>query len=308
MGQTISKVIYSHWSKPFKLSNSKAFGFNSLFMFGATALLSILKTKEAGFKTELVTDDEGKKFLIDKLNLPFDSVSLELNELKHIDEDQWAIGKLKACSIQTEPFMHQDFDVIWFKRPSKKLLTSETFFQSKEKDSKNFPFYLPYLNHASKHFKSNSSLFPFLNLSSVDAYNCGVIGFNLPKEKTHIIKEWYKIALDYSEYYKNHILTFKTDRKKYNNLSSIIFEQQFIKSICDYYKLDVALVIKSWQDFEKNEKEIGYTHLIGHTKRKKNIEDKVIQRLMKDYPVEFLTLYNTIYCVKNNFTFDKPLQ
>lgn len=277
-------------------------------MFGATALLSLLKTKEAGFKTELVTDDEGKKFLIDKLNLPFDSVSLELNELKYIDEDHWAIGKLKACSIQTEPFMHQDFDVIWFNKPSKKLLSSEAFFQSVERDAKQFPFYVPYLNHAAEHFKSDSPLFPALNFSSVDAYNCGVIGFNLPKEKTHIIKEWYKIALDYSEYYENHILTFKTDRKNYSNLSSIIFEQQFIKSISDYYKLNVSLVIENWNDFNKNEKKIGYTHLIGHCKKLKSVEDRIVKRLMKDYPVEFLTLYNTIYCPKNNFTFDKPLQ
>jgi len=59
---------------------------------------------------ELVTDDIGKYILIDALKLPYSSIKIELNNL---NQKYWFLGKIKAYSLQTEPFLHYDGDVIF---------------------------------------------------------------------------------------------------------------------------------------------------------------------------------------------------
>ena len=82
--------------------------------------------------TTLVTDDAGAELLLNQLGLKFTRVSLELNRLHDRDADWWALGKLHAYSIQTEPFIHIDADAFLWKRLPPELESAAVFAQSPE--------------------------------------------------------------------------------------------------------------------------------------------------------------------------------
>ena len=117
----INKVVYSQWSKPAK---DEFVGFNDKEAFANCAELSLIHSLRWFKEVELITDEKGYKFLIEDLQLPFTNVIVKLDEINHIGKVHWALGKIEACTMQKEPFMHQDFDAIWFKHPPKRLLES----------------------------------------------------------------------------------------------------------------------------------------------------------------------------------------
>ena len=260
----INKVVYSYWSKP---SKGKNVGFNSIKAFSNCATLSVLNSKKWFDKVELVTDKKGYKLLIDKLKLPFDTVVVDLDKLNNIDKKHWAIGKLHACSIQKEPFMHLDFDAIWFKKPPEKILKAKACFQNWETNQYTHVFYKPLMKLCKK--TPELKIHKYCDFKEINALCCGFIGFNdLSK-----IKLWYDLALDYIE---------KAGNKK-QEISSIMFEQYFISNILKYFKIPVTTLGENWVE-EDLAKKVGYTHLIANSKREKHIEDKIKEKLKNTLP------------------------
>jgi hypothetical protein len=253
------KVVYSHWSKP---SKDESLGFNSKQAFKNCAELSVFHSKKWFDKVELVTDEKGYKFLIEDLKLPFTDVKVELDCLNHISKINWSIGKIYACKIQDEPFMHQDFDVVWFKKPPLRILNAQAAFQNIELDEHFHPFYSPLMNDAkTKDYELNK----YCDLDLLRAYNCGIIVFN----DLSIINKWYDLAIDYVN--KN---------KKNMPLKPIFFEQFLIYNLCKHYNFKVENLGDGWVKQEEAVK-YGYTHLICDSKRKKYIEDLVEKKLRK---------------------------
>ncbi len=255
----MNKVVYSHWSKP---SKDEYVGFNSKQAFKNCAELSVLHSKKWFDKVELVTDEKGYKFLIEELKLPFTDIKVELDCLNDIPKENWSIGKIYACKIQNEPFMHQDFDVIWFKKPPLKILNAQAAFQNKEANEHCLGFYMPLMNDAkAKKYDLNK----YCNLDILGAYNCGIIVFN----DLSIIDKWYDLAIDYVNKNKSNI-----------NLKPIFFEQFVIYNLCKYYNFNVEILGDEWVEEEKAA-EYGYTHLIAQSKRNKDIEDSIEKKLRK---------------------------
>ena len=259
----MDKVVYSHWSKP---SKDEYVGFNSKQAFKNCAELSVLHSRKWFSKVELVTDRKGYKFLIEELKLPFTDVKVELDCLNDIPKKNWSIGKIYACKIQDEPFMHQDFDVIWFKKPIPKILNAQAAFQNKESNTHCQGFYKPLMDDAKKkQYKLNK----YCDLDVLGAYNCGIIVFN----DLSIIEHWYELAIDY----------INTNAKWFNRirnigLQPIFFEQLLIYNLCEYYNFKVEMLGDEWVGAEKSV-EYGYTHLIAQSKRKKRIEGLVGKKL-----------------------------
>jgi hypothetical protein len=83
-------------------------------------------------ETMLVTDRAGKALLVDCLGLSFSDVSIELESLRNVDTSWWALGKLKAYSLQEQPFVHLDTDVFLWKPLPPDLLNASLFAQSPE--------------------------------------------------------------------------------------------------------------------------------------------------------------------------------
>jgi hypothetical protein len=257
----MNKVVYSQWSKP---SKDECIGFRSKQAFANCAELSVLNSRKWFDNVELVTDEKGYKFLIEDLKLPFTNVKVELDRLNNISNEHWSIGKLYACSIQDKPFMHQDFDVIWFKKPPNRVLNAQAAFQELESDKGFHGYYRPLMDDAKI---NNYELNKYCNLDELAAYNCGVICFN----DLSITSKWYDLAMDYIRKSKKNI-----------NLKPIFFEQFLIYNLCKYYDFNVETISEKKYFITKEDSiKYGYTHLISQSKRKPDVEELVAKKLKK---------------------------
>ena len=101
------KAVYSHWDV-----TGTGFGRNwsSPKFFLYSLVNSVHQSKKIFGKVEMVTNSECVA-LFEKLELPFDKISTELDDINHYPKEFWSLGKIKAYSIQDEPFIHVDDDV-----------------------------------------------------------------------------------------------------------------------------------------------------------------------------------------------------
>ena len=112
------KIVQSFWSKPFQQPHNTSFesrmmgGFPLKRYFIYTWALSLLQLKRHFKQVHLITDDWGKRFFIDILQLPYDGFSTELNALEALPSKFWCAGKLHTFSTLKEPFLHFDGDLI----------------------------------------------------------------------------------------------------------------------------------------------------------------------------------------------------
>jgi hypothetical protein len=266
----IDKAVYSFWTKPM---GDTYVGFNSEKSLIECISISVMMSKNYFSKVELVTDIRGKELLIDKYNIPFTSVSIELEEaLKDIDQKHWAIGKIYACKIQKEPFMHIDNDVIWFKKPPHELLIADACFQNGEGDE--FTHTYDYLI---KHAQDNYIDCPnYIKWDNMYAYNCGIIGFN----RLEHLETWWQVALEYIDYIDSY---FGKEYDTWNQITSLIFEQFYIVSICDKFNYDVKLITKDFVD-DSTSKLLGYTHLLSSSKRSEYVEKLISNKYKILFP------------------------
>ena len=271
----IKKVVYSHWSKPM---GEEFVGFNSEKMFIASAYLSVMLNLNYFEEVELVTDKRGKELFVDKWKIPFTSVVVCLDELNHVNKKHWAIGKLRACAIQDKPFMHQDMDVFWFKRPPSFVFEAEACFQNFESDVKKYPFYGDSMHRADSFFEKKK---PFVDYKKLCAVNCGIMAFN----NLSVIQEWHDHAFEYIEYHD----TLSEYDDLFGNISSLMFEQFHLYYFLKNADIDVSTLQggePSEGQFisEERASELGYTHLISSSKRNKRTEELVLDRLGKTSP------------------------
>ncbi len=114
------KIIHSFWSKPSfhnqqNFENARKFGgWLSYKYFLLSTCFSCLTLKRYHQEVDLYTDTKGFNIFINQLALPYDHVSLVLDDLEHEDHRLWVLGKLKVIKLQDEPFIHVDNDVfVW---------------------------------------------------------------------------------------------------------------------------------------------------------------------------------------------------
>lgn len=109
------KLVQTFWSKPYEhFSNSTQYGgFPSKEIFFKIWSLSMLELNKFGEEVLLVTDDLGREYLKEILELPYTSVLTDLNEIHNIPPDLWAISKVYTYGIMKEPFCHVDGDFIF---------------------------------------------------------------------------------------------------------------------------------------------------------------------------------------------------
>ena len=158
------KIVQSFWSKPFLTKSEKKTkadrsiaGYSNEEEFLMAISLSCLSISKY-YEVELVTDSFGKSLLVDELNLPYTTVITVLDELETYDNGLWALGKLKAYSVQDRPFIHIDNDIfIWNSFPSK--ITSGKLIAQNLEGTKN-----EYYNQICRSLVDNSFQIPnYLN-------------------------------------------------------------------------------------------------------------------------------------------------
>jgi hypothetical protein len=95
------KAVWSFWSKPFEAHRRHSWPSVRHHLFAW--VLSVETARRHYPETCLVTDAAGARLLVDEIGLPFKHVSTELNTLDQYNPDWWALGKVYAYRMQTEP-------------------------------------------------------------------------------------------------------------------------------------------------------------------------------------------------------------
>ncbi len=120
----------------------------------------------------LVTNGIGKHILVDELNLPYSSVSLEFDSYQpSVPKEPWPLRKLFVYSLQKAPFLHFDGDVyLWRSLPAR--------IQTADLVAQNLALNLPYYSEAYRHLKCQKADSPEPVFPNGEVYgaNAGVMG------------------------------------------------------------------------------------------------------------------------------------
>lgn len=136
---------------------------------------------------------------------------------------------------------------------------------------------IPFL---SEHFLSNNKKFHIYDYD----FNVGVIGFFNEELKNLYIQNYQNLALSLSKYKYLHLI----DSNKHEfNVPDWVLEQQLICNLTEDNSIRFVLPVDSL-DFIKDRdliaKEIGYTHLLGSSKYRNDIVEKIKNKLKEmDY-------------------------
>ncbi len=225
-------------------------------------ILSSVLAKRAFGEVHLYTDNKGYDFLIKGLQLKFDYVSKELENLT-IDNRVWAAGKLYTYGAQTKPFAHIDHDVYLWKKPNDLYLSNDIFVQQIE----NYPdMYNSYGLEFLFNRKSVKWIPSYYNPTYCHAYNVGIIGGQNLDIIAHYVEDAFKFVKRNPE--------FLNDIEKECSCKSavmLIIEQYALYCLTKYYDINVGVYLPKGQ-WEFNDKvEKGYEHLVYGFKQDKQI-------------------------------------
>ena len=102
-------IIQTLWCGGRKLTESPFWWNHAEYNLMSWAL-SCMSLKEQFGKVTLYTDSEGAKTLLDTLKLPYTEVVVNFDGFDCLT-CHWALAKVRAYSLQTEPFLHIDGDI-----------------------------------------------------------------------------------------------------------------------------------------------------------------------------------------------------
>lgn len=236
--------------------------------------LSALLARRQFPELRLFTDSVGAKFLIDELGIPFDCVSLELEALK--PSPFWSFGKLRAYESMDVPFIHIDADVFLFKPLPERMLNSVAVAERKEVFGGYavcYPFY--YYYPVREFFGLCSGYMPMQwvkNAGISYAYNAGLLGGN-DLGRIHRYAGTSRLI-----YEQNPQLV----EKMAGTQLSVMLEQLGFAMEFEH-RVETLL---SENPSSEECAEVGYTHLIGNSKRASFFRAKVRARLMSEFPVQ----------------------
>lgn len=286
------KIIQSFWTKPFLqsadfLQDSRLNGGWPARKYNYFSwALSCLQLSKFYDEVELVTDDLGKFILIDKLQLPYTSITVRLNEIDKYDATLWALGKVYAYSLQETPFLHVDSDIFIWKKFDDRVSKAALMAQNQECYS---PEYAITFNDICKKFPYMPKYLKKLQGSKyISCSNAGMIGGN---------------DVDFFKTYTREIFNFidennesiKTNIKQINSsYLNVIYEQVIYdhlarknKKKITYYFPEHKEVPKYLGFFHAADANSGIVHCLGTYKR-----NRLVYKLME---IKLKTLYPEYY-------------
>lgn len=263
--------VHSLWTAPM-IDNKKKLEVNA-YIFA----LSLTYLKKLGCTVNLHTDVLGAKLLNE---VGYDNIYLTANEIPQ-DISPKIFAYIKSIALQYEPLgtVHIDGDVfikskecldIIFNHNCDCVLQSCETYIPWANDSRSFM--IPFLN---EHLLYNNKK---LHIYDYD-FNVGTIGFFNEELKNLYIQNYQKLASSLSKYKYLYLI----DSKKHNfNIPDWVLEQQLICNLTESFKVRFILPIDSIsyiKDRDLIAKEIGYSHLLGSSKYRKDIIEKIKNKL-----------------------------
>lgn len=285
------KVIQSFWSKAYlneiKATDSKAsesLGFLTDQLFFATRALSVLNLRKHFDEVVLVTDDYGKRLLVDYLQLPYTKVVTALNDIDSYDIELPSISKVYACSIQEEPFLHFDGDVFIWDKPGQSVLDAPLVCQHVERPQGVF---VEYLKRSFNNLNDvPEEVFPYQeNVDELGIASTGVFGGN----DVGFFKQYTKAAFELVD--KNPKYRYQVDIKMFN----MIFERYLFSCLAKSQNIEVA----KWIDYPVSDdycelvnfcgvpNKTTYIQLSAAYKKQITNMEQVLLRLKYEHPKYF---------------------
>lgn len=285
------KIIHSYWTKPnvknqnFSQSDRAKGGWLHRKYNYYSWALSCLKLKEFYGKVELVTDHQGKSLLIDQLGLPYDQVSLALNDINDYHPDLWTLGKIYAASVQKEPFIHVDGDVYIWKKFPRHLEQAPLIAQNLEFD---FPFYYSIMDSIEQHFSFIPTYLKALRNNykgKIASSNTGIFGGT----DLNFFSLYFKEAIEFIN--KNIQYLKHIDIGRF----ILIFEQCLFHSLAHFKSVKVNYLLENishqyehLSDFYKVPAQSDFIHVIGVSRKNSlTLAEQLAFRLRLEYPAYY---------------------
>lgn len=273
-------AVWSQWSKPMETARRHAWLTHKHALMGHA--LSYLTASRHYERTALYTDDFGKWMLVDGLGLKFDTVSIELNDLKNSDEQWWALGKMYAYRLQTEPFIHIDSDVFLWKRLPQHLEEAPVFTQNPE-DYLGNNYNAAGLEHHLKH-GPNGGWLPeewiwYRQQPNNISYNLGIFGGYDTKFIAHYADQAIRIV----EHPDNQQGMSEYQMK---NWQMTLIEQYVLSACVAFHNITPANLFSSYAEAydPKVAADLGFTHLLAQSKRTEKNSNNLETRMRYQYP------------------------
>jgi hypothetical protein len=280
------KIVQSFWTKPsctkgnLKFQNRFAGGWlDNKYNFMSWAL-SCLQFRKFYDEVELITDRKGKELLIDKLQLPYSNVIVELDQLNDYYHDLWVLPKIYAYSIQKEPFIHADGDVYIWKKFDERIENAQLLAQSLGIDFepqrvilKEIDDHFNYLPEIIQNDRNTNN--------SLHFSNAGIIGGN-----------------DFLFFHNFSKLVFEFVNRNIDNVSQIttgllgmIYEEYYFYCMAKHKGIDIEYLLGEFYkefdgliDFSKVPGRTTYIHPVGTYKKHMQICENLAFRLKLDHP------------------------
>jgi hypothetical protein len=246
--------------------------------------------------TQLITDDEGERTLIDGIGLQFRRVYKTLNHLREYDSSWWALGKIIAYRSQDVPFVHIDSDVILWSRLPEELENADVFAQNPEFFVVADPntWYIPdrlerlLLHENNGWLPKEWNWYRAIFSDMLSAVCCGIYGGT----RLDFIHYCAETALQIVNHPIN-AAAFKDTDSKSKNLYLMLIEQ-FLPAAClEYYAdnkyspfcgIKPRFLFHSVEDAYCRAFRCGYTHLISISKSNPIIAERLETRVQSEYP------------------------
>lgn len=290
------KIVQSYWSKPVKMQedneiNSRSAGgwIERKYNYISWAF-SCLQFKKFYSEIELVTDSNGYNLLVEKLQLPYTSTLVILDELNSYHPDLWALGKIYAYSAQNQPFIHVDGDVFIWDRFPERVEKAPILAQNMESD---YSYYMDTYNEVKEHFR----FIPEVIEKRVElgqplhGINAGILGGH----DMDFFKEYTRQAIKLVD--ENKDCMEEVFKGKFNTF----YEQ------CLFYSLYQERSIEPQYLFEEvNEDFDGianltaapadprYAHAVAGYKKRKDIGEILEQMLLTEYPEYYFRIIQLV--------------
>ncbi len=291
------KIVQSYWSKPSEGSRSRfhqdrsAGGWREQRHHYMSWAYSCLQLRKYYSKVELVTDQYGKELLIDRLQLPYTSVRVELDQLNHYDKHLWTLGKLHAYRIQEEPFLHVDSDVFIWERFRPELEQASIVAQNIEL---NHQYYEKVLAIVKQGFYIPDAVRASLEQDySIVVSNTGIVGGN---------------DLSFFQYYPK--LAFEWVDRNLDRLQevdigafSVTVEQYLFYHLSHTRQIPVTYYFDRALDYSEDPVLINFysapviskfIHPIAGYKKEASIFEQLEVRLRQDYPAYYFHLHHLL--------------
>lgn len=277
------RIIHSFWSKPFLQKNysrhsggwlSKKYNYYSW-------ALSCLQFKCYYDNVELITDRFGKDVLIEKMRLPYSSVSTILDDLDKMNPLLWAVSKHKCFDELDGHYIHADGDIFIWARLPELTQSSSLIVQHVEK---NFSYYTRIVNAVKEQFEYIPDFLRNCWIENeLHAFNTGIIG--------GLDAEFLK------EYAKESLMFIQKNESRFNKFPVAelgIFDQHFLYAYAKHYKKEVNCVLESvdesfqvLNDFKGVPLRQNYLHPVSNFKKDNQTCWDLERRLQFDHPYYF---------------------